>query len=153
MNRSKFTKREIQLIKNNPYTYHVTEAQICYTKEFKEEFWRRYQTGETPRAIVEALGLSIRVKLMGGFLVLAVLLVVVGWLGTLAMNAVSARSDKMMANNVQDIQDLHLMKVSLLNVRSEVQRAVLYADAEKTKAAIESIEAYQVENQKILIHI
>jgi methyl-accepting chemotaxis protein len=92
--------------------------------------------------------LSIRVKLMGGFLVLAVLLVVVGWLGTLAMNAVSARSDKMMANNVQDIQDLHLMKVSLLNVRSEVQRAVLYADAEKTKAAIESIEAYQVENQK-----
>ncbi len=56
MNRSKFTKREIQLIKNNPYTYHVTEAQICYTKEFKEEFWRRYQTGETPRVIVEALG-------------------------------------------------------------------------------------------------
>jgi len=92
--------------------------------------------------------LSIRVKLMGGFLVLAVLLVAVGWLGTLAMNAVSARSDKMMANNVQDIQDLHLMKVSLLNVRSEVQRAVLYANAEKTKAAIESIEAYQVENQK-----
>jgi hypothetical protein len=56
MNRNKFTKREIQLIKNNPYTYKVTEAQICYMKEFKEEFWRRYQTGETPRAIVEALG-------------------------------------------------------------------------------------------------
>lgn len=56
MNRNKFTKREIQLIKNNPYTYKVTEAQICYTKEFKEEFWRRYQAGETPRAIVEALG-------------------------------------------------------------------------------------------------
>ncbi len=56
MNRNKFTKREIQLIKNNPYTYKVTEAQIYYTKEFKEEFWRRYQAGETPRAIVEALG-------------------------------------------------------------------------------------------------
>lgn len=56
MNRNKFTKREIQLIKNNPYTYKVTESQICYTKEFKEEFWRRYQAGETPRAIVEALG-------------------------------------------------------------------------------------------------
>lgn len=56
MNRNKFTKREIQLIKNNPYTYKVTEAQICYTREFKEEFWRRYQAGETPRAIVEALG-------------------------------------------------------------------------------------------------
>ena len=34
----------------------MTESQIFYTKEFKEEFWRRYQAGETPRAIVEALG-------------------------------------------------------------------------------------------------
>lgn len=56
MNRNKFTKREMQLIKNNPYTYKVTESQIFYTKEFKEEFWRRYQAGEAPRAIVEALG-------------------------------------------------------------------------------------------------
>ena len=56
MNRNKFTKREIQLIKNNPYTYKVTESQIFYTKEFKEEFWRRYQAGESPRTIVEALG-------------------------------------------------------------------------------------------------
>lgn len=43
------------MIKNNPYTYKVTESQIFYTKEFKEEFWRRYQAGESPRAIVEAL--------------------------------------------------------------------------------------------------
>lgn len=56
MNRNKFTKREIQLLKNNPYTYRVTESQIFFTKEFKEEFWRRYQEGEGPRAIVEALG-------------------------------------------------------------------------------------------------
>lgn len=56
MNRNKFTKREIQLIKHNPYTYKVTESQIFYTKEFKEEFWRRYQAGESPRTIVEALG-------------------------------------------------------------------------------------------------
>ena len=38
MNWNKFTKREIQLIKNNSYTYKVTESQIFYTKEFKEEF-------------------------------------------------------------------------------------------------------------------
>ena len=56
MNRNTFTKREIQLLKNNPYTYRVTESQIFYTKEFKEEFWRRYQEGESPRHIVEALG-------------------------------------------------------------------------------------------------
>ena len=56
MSRNKFTKREIQLIKNNSYTYKVTESQVFYTKEFKEEFWRRYQAGESPRAIVEVLG-------------------------------------------------------------------------------------------------
>lgn len=56
MDRNTFTKREIQILKNNPYTYRVTESQIFYTKEFKEEFWRRYQLGETPRKIVEELG-------------------------------------------------------------------------------------------------
>lgn len=56
MQRNKFTKREIQLLKSNPYTYKVTESQIFYTKEFKEEFWRRYQGGDSPREIVEALG-------------------------------------------------------------------------------------------------
>ena len=56
MNRNTFTKREIQILKSNPYTYRVTESQIFYTKGFKEEFWRRYQEGETPRKIVEELG-------------------------------------------------------------------------------------------------
>lgn len=56
MNRNTFTKREIQILKSNPYTYRVTESQIFFTKEFKEEFWRRYQEGEAPRHIVEVPG-------------------------------------------------------------------------------------------------
>lgn len=93
---------------------------------------------------------SIRAKLMMGFTLVALLLFVVGYLGKLGMNAVSERSDSMMANNVQDIQDLHLMKEALLNIRSEVQKAVLYADKEKTKKAIESIDDYQAENQEYI---
>ena len=53
MKRNTFTKREIRILKINPYTYRVTESQMFYTKEFKEEFWCRYQEGETPRKIVE----------------------------------------------------------------------------------------------------
>ena len=87
---------------------------------------------------------------MMGFTLVALLLFVVGYLGKLGMNAVSERSDSMMANNVQDIQDLHLMKEALLNIRSEVQKAVLYADKEKTKKAIESIDDYQAENQEYI---
>lgn len=56
MNRNKFTKREIQILKNNPYTYSVTESQLFFTKDFKEEFWRRYQAGDSTRKIVEELG-------------------------------------------------------------------------------------------------
>ena len=93
---------------------------------------------------------SIRAKLMMGFTLVALLLFVVGYLGKLGMNSVSERSDSMMANNVQDIQDLHLMKEALLNIRSEVQKAVLYADKEKTKKAIESIDDYQAENQEYI---
>ena len=87
---------------------------------------------------------------MMGFTFVALLLFVVGYVGKLGMNAVSERSDSMMANNVQDIQDLHLMKEALLNIRSEVQKAVLYADKEKTKKAIESIDDYQAENQEYI---
>jgi hypothetical protein len=56
MNRNKFTRREIQILKNNPYTYRVTESQLFFTKDFKEEFWKRYQAGDSPRKIVEELG-------------------------------------------------------------------------------------------------
>lgn len=36
MNRNKFTRREIQILKSNPYTYRVTESQIFFTKEFRK---------------------------------------------------------------------------------------------------------------------
>ena len=40
----------------NPYTLHVSTTQITFTNAFKEEFWRRYQEGDTPRTIMYDLG-------------------------------------------------------------------------------------------------
>lgn len=94
--------------------------------------------------------MSIRAKLMTGFLMVSILLFVVGYLGKLGMDAVSDRADIMMQNNVRDIQDLHLIKEDLLNVTIEVQKAVLYADKEKTTGAKKSIESYQTENQEYI---
>ena len=54
-NRS-FTDEEIRQLKANPYTYWVTEGMISFTKEFKQEFWNRYQNGIKPRDIVKVLG-------------------------------------------------------------------------------------------------
>ncbi len=54
-NRS-FTDEEIRQLKANPYTYWVTEGMISFTKEFKQEFWNRYQNGIKPRDIIKILG-------------------------------------------------------------------------------------------------
>lgn len=56
MSSRSFTKEEQDLLRQNKYTYSVTANTISFTIEFKKEFWKRYQAGERPRAIVAALG-------------------------------------------------------------------------------------------------
>ena len=51
-----FTKEEQALLRENKYTYSVSANTISFTIEFKKEFWKRYQTGQRPRQIVEELG-------------------------------------------------------------------------------------------------
>lgn len=50
-----FTKEEQALLRENKYTYSVSANTISFTIEFKKEFWKRYQTGQRPRQIVEEL--------------------------------------------------------------------------------------------------
>lgn len=56
MSARSFTKEEMVLLRQNKYTYSVTPNTISFTIEFKKEFWKRYQAGQRPRDIVEALG-------------------------------------------------------------------------------------------------
>ena len=56
MSKRSFTKEEMAILKANKYTYSVSPNTISFTIEFKKEFWKRYQTGELPREIVQALG-------------------------------------------------------------------------------------------------
>ena len=51
-----FTAEEIRQLKANPYTNWVTPGMLSFTKEFKAEFWKRYQAGQRPRDIVQDLG-------------------------------------------------------------------------------------------------
>lgn len=51
-----FTEKEIRQLKANPYTYQVTPNKIQFTAEFKEGFWKRYQSGEPALRIVKELG-------------------------------------------------------------------------------------------------
>ncbi len=55
----KFTKKEITLLKKNPYTLSVSESTLKFTKDFKEEFWRRYQLGDYPKKILTDMGYNL----------------------------------------------------------------------------------------------
>lgn len=56
MSRKVFTNEEVEMLRNNPYTYATTPHTISFTKEFKELFWKEYQKGGIPRQILETYG-------------------------------------------------------------------------------------------------
>lgn len=56
MAKYKFTEEQMERLRLNPYTYSVTPDQIRFTKEFKEEFFRRMQDGALTRKILKDLG-------------------------------------------------------------------------------------------------
>ena len=52
----KYTAKEKRQLESNPYTYKVTDHRLMFTVEFKKDFWRKYEAGETPRSILTELG-------------------------------------------------------------------------------------------------
>ena len=55
----KYTQKQINELKQNPYTFKVDEQRIFFTVEFKKIFWRKYQAGMSPRAIFKELDYSL----------------------------------------------------------------------------------------------
>lgn len=59
--KSTFTKKEQQILRENPYTLRVTKYIIQYTPEFKTKFWARYQLGVWPSTIFRELGYDTKI--------------------------------------------------------------------------------------------
>lgn len=51
MSRKTFTAEEINLLRQNPFTYKVTNRTLSFTKEFKELFMEKYNAGMLPQQI------------------------------------------------------------------------------------------------------
>ena len=45
MSKLKFSKEDIEKLKNNPYIFNITEKAITYADEFKEKFIELYNNG------------------------------------------------------------------------------------------------------------
>ena len=56
MSKQEFTEEQVAAIAANPYTYRVTNKQIAFTQEFKEQFWLLYCKGVSSWNIMELLG-------------------------------------------------------------------------------------------------
>lgn len=90
--------------------------------------------------------ISIKTKLLGGFLFIALFSAVIGIFGSVGMNRIADKGETMYSYNLQSIDELHLIKESLLDIRAELQKAVLYNDADSTKSAKERIEELLITN-------
>ena len=56
MSKAKFTSEQQQLLRSNPYTIRVTEDVLNLSKEFKELFYKEYQSGTLPQDILQKYG-------------------------------------------------------------------------------------------------
>lgn len=56
-----YTAKQIKQLEKNPYVFKVTRHKLYYTAKFKEDFWIRYQAGNTPRKILTDFGFDINI--------------------------------------------------------------------------------------------
>lgn len=91
--------------------------------------------------------LSIKIKLTLGFMSIAILLVIIGVLGTLNLNKVAEQSDTMYSYNLQSVNELHKIKENLLEIGSQLQNVVFYEDIEIAKTSVDKIEDLRKENE------
>lgn len=94
--------------------------------------------------------MSVKVKLFSGFLICLLCIVVVSAMGMLGMRRLNDNAKEIYNYNFQSINYIHQIKESLLNIRTEIDRAVLYTDSLQTKEAIAAIEIYAEENRMYL---
>ena len=52
MSKKPFTAEEIIILRQNPFTFKVTNSTLSFTKEFKELFITEYNAGVIPRQIL-----------------------------------------------------------------------------------------------------
>ena len=52
------TKEEIEILRENPYVKGASPNKVSFTSDFKREFLRRYDAGETGRKILHSMSID-----------------------------------------------------------------------------------------------
>ena len=94
--------------------------------------------------------MSIKVKLLLGFTAANLILIIVCLLGLYGIETLQKNSEMIYSYNLRSVDQLHQVKESLLNIRMEIQNAVLYEDPDQTATAERKIKIYAQQNQTVL---
>ncbi|WP_160692729.1 methyl-accepting chemotaxis protein [Clostridium sp. C2-6-12] len=90
--------------------------------------------------------LSIKTKLLSGFMCIALLIAITGFFGKFGMTNIQKNAQDIYSNNLQRIDEIHLIKENFTNEVGIVQNAILDADSSKTKMAQEILETIRDNN-------
>ncbi|AQS08258.1 putative methyl-accepting chemotaxis protein YoaH [Clostridium saccharobutylicum] len=90
--------------------------------------------------------LSIKIKLILGFMCIALLVAITGFFGHYGMTNIQNNSQELYSNNFQGIDEVHLIKENLLDEISIVQNTILDSNVTKTEEAMKIIDSTQSNN-------
>jgi methyl-accepting chemotaxis protein len=94
--------------------------------------------------------LSIKVKLLTGFILIGILLGIVGLMGNYGISSIQKNAEKIYDYNLQSIDELHLIKENLLELRSEIQIAVFSKNPVQIQQAVKAVDTLKNENTKYI---
>lgn len=89
---------------------------------------------------------SVKVKLIASFIAISTFIAVVGLLGGMSISNIAKRGKSMYECNLKSINELHLIKENLLNIRHDLDEIVISKDDEVSKVNADEIEELRKEN-------
>ncbi|EHI99456.1 methyl-accepting chemotaxis sensory transducer [Clostridium sp. DL-VIII] len=90
--------------------------------------------------------LSVRTKLLTGFMIVALLIGITGFFGKFGMTKMKSGSEELYLDNLQSIDQIHAIKENFLSEIAMVNNAVLEQDNSKVEAALQKIESIRTKN-------
>lgn len=94
--------------------------------------------------------MSIRKRLIFSFMSIAILLGVIGLMGSFNMKRINDTSTKMYTENLTSIDEIHIIKENFLNIRTFMVDLVNTKDKARSNSIIENINSYQLQNRSYI---
>ncbi|WP_040213321.1 methyl-accepting chemotaxis protein [Clostridium polynesiense] len=94
--------------------------------------------------------LSIKAKLLMSFGIIAFLVLVIGFLSNGAINRISENGNILYDENLRNIKEVLTIKNNLMNVESEIFKAVLLNNQEETNKSLNEIEEIKAINKELV---